>query len=898
MKRFLAIIIATMLVVGMLPTTFAAETDLNNAEYNEWVFTYGSHGYTSEDITESEPFIGMITQTSEQKTAKSATSNFSLADTVTGDKWAFVNQVGSSDMRAYSDHLRWTFKTADATGSDIVYSPDTDTNALSVKSAFVFELDVTVSGAVTPYISFFATPNSPTYEAFLVKIDGSDAKHTLANWLCSKAGNYAQKGFRESYVAQMNSSERLGTVNAYSAEETVKRVSFPKVNVTEGSYLLVLVANGKDAAWTPLVIGSSNYGILKLKSFMLSESPSAKEAFYNYDITTNALASTAQADYGNMIGTANNVIDNSELQYVSWEATVTGKSPALDLSKTDGYKLPGRSRCDTSVGFNEHGMYSTLNVGTGTGVTTENNVTVPTWTTKNFEQGTIDRPIYAVKLKIPYSGEYDISTINKFEIEDAVLNDATSSWSKVNGGVKSDTSYDTGSITEVYLVDASGLEFKYEKGNGKSLSDIGNLDSLLVNDAYIGTHDSGNIATSETMPAVNKIGTKEIEAGEYYLVFNYNANSYNLNNKCWYRNQSGTYYFRQMFLLSGIQLTLVEDTEQAAAQEVYDAIVNEDGNPAEPETLATGSKSFVKILSSKGKEPLYNKEHTAGDTITYTATGDDFLYWAQGIDAYRTAISDNPKLSIKAEKGAMYIYAVYAKDSDTTEVVFYNGNKAEISRKSYADGATIEMETLPSMAGFKDAASAWICVEDGKEYTAENPATASGKLMRFVAKYPDVADETFNVTAVNGTADKATVTYGETVTVTAPLRKNNTSTLLFNYWEKDGEIVSFDESYSFRVYKDTTVTAVYKEYQPLAESVRKIILGTRTVGNEAAVVAEFINVTDVVEKGIMFGGTSLDDATHKVAMKGTDNFFSVIHDVSGAAKGYAILSDGSVIYSE
>ncbi|MBQ8003551.1 MAG: hypothetical protein IJ299_00425, partial [Oscillospiraceae bacterium] len=217
MKRFLAIIIAAMLVVGMLPTAFAAETDLNNAEYNEWVFTYGSHGYTSEDITESEPFIGMITQTSEQKTAKSATSNFSLADTVTGDKWAFVNQVGSSDMRAYYDHLRWTFKTADVTGSDIIYSPDTSTATVSVKSAFVFELDVTVSGEVTPYISFFATPNSPIYEAFLVKTDNSDAKHTLDNWLCSKAGNYAQKGFRENYVAQVKPSERLGIVNAYSA---------------------------------------------------------------------------------------------------------------------------------------------------------------------------------------------------------------------------------------------------------------------------------------------------------------------------------------------------------------------------------------------------------------------------------------------------------------------------------------------------------------------------------------------------------------------------------------------------------------------------------------------------------------------------------------------------------
>ncbi|MBQ7054834.1 MAG: hypothetical protein IJN97_06395, partial [Oscillospiraceae bacterium] len=453
-----------------------------------------------------------------------------------------------------------------------------------------------------------------------------------------------------------------------------------------------------------------------------------------------------------------------------------------------------------------------------------------------------------------------------------------------------------GTVAPVHMVKAD-TPLTYDRPGVGSDNRVSNTGSLGFSEATkVGAYDCRPLASDATKPIRTDIGTVDFSAGEYYIFFDIDSAAGKENSECWNYKSN----LNQLFLLSGIELTPVEPTadELEAAQEAYDAIVNEDGNPAVETKPTTGSKSFVKILSSKGEEPLYNKEHTAGDTITYTATGDDFLYWTQGMGECKTVISEDAALSIEAEKGAMYIYAVYAKDADTTEVVFYNGNKAEISRKSYAGGATIEMETLPSMAGFKDAASAWICVEDGREYTAENPATASGKLMRFVAKYPDVADETFTVTAVNGTADKVTVTYGETVTVTAPLRKGNSGIELFNYWEKDGEIVSFDESYSFRVYKDTTVTAVYKEYQPLTESVRKIILGERLVGGETAVIAEFINVTGAVEKGIMFGGTSLDDATHKVAMKGTDNFFSVIHNVSGAAKGYAILSDGSVIYSE
>ena len=122
-------------------------------------------------------------------------------------------------------------------------------------------------------------------------------------------------------------------------------------------------------------------------------------------------------------------------------------------------------------------------------------------------------------------------------------------------------------------------------------------------------------------------------------------------------------------------------------------------------------------------------------------------------------------------------------------------------------------------------------------------------------------------------------------------------TKYFNYWQKEGEIVSFDLSYSFKPYKDTTVTAVYNDNLPVADTIRKIIIGTRSVGSETAAVAEFIGISDAVEKGILFG-TNLDDATHKISMKTDGNTFSVINDVAASAIGYAILSNGNAIYSK
>ncbi|MBQ2743967.1 MAG: InlB B-repeat-containing protein, partial [Oscillospiraceae bacterium] len=292
----------------------------------------------------------------------------------------------------------------------------------------------------------------------------------------------------------------------------------------------------------------------------------------------------------------------------------------------------------------------------------------------------------------------------------------------------------------------------------------------------------------------------------------------------------------------------------------------------------------------------------AGDAIEYTApdkTGYTFLYWAQGLGEYKKIVSSDKKLSLKAEKGAMWLTAVYSDNSlAKTEVVFYNANGDEISRSQYEQNEVITLEDIPSMAGF-GTATGWTLDTDGVTYTAEDKVKASGRLMRFVAEYPDEPSERFDITvvdgtAVNGIADDGKAVYGETVTVTAASIKGIKR---FNYWEKDGEIVSFDLSYSFKPYKDTTVTAVYNDSSVADTIVRKIIVGTRPVGNKTAAVAEFIGISDAVEKGILFG-TNLDNATHKISMKTEGDTFSVIDDVDGDAIGYAILSNGNAIYSK
>ena len=68
----------------------------------------------------------------------------------------------------------------------------------------------------------------------------------------------------------------------------------------------------------------------------------------------------------------------------------------------------------------------------------------------------------------------------------------------------------------------------------------------------------------------------------------------------------------------------------------------------------------------------------------------------------------------------------------------------------------------------------------------------------------DLDDATaYTVSVTNGSADQPSYSFNEVATVTASGPSN------FQYWEKDGEIVSLKETYSFTVLANTTLTAVY-----------------------------------------------------------------------------------------
>ena len=283
------------------------------------------------------------------------------------------------------------------------------------------------------------------------------------------------------------------------------------------------------------------------------------------------------------------------------------------------------------------------------------------------------------------------------------------------------------------------------------------------------------------------------------------------------------------------------------------------------ETVNTYVESTVTGIT---EDTTIQAEKNSNGTFTLTAPetkeNAKFLYWAKGMTNAKKIVSFDNKLSdyMPEEDGKNYLIAVYEGDiSDTAE--YYNANGQRI--------ATGTEPALPSMAGYGKA-SGW------KKY---------GETNIYVAEYEGKTQPDNVTVTVDG--NEQTVPYGTKITCTADSTKEN-----FKCWTKSDingktEIVSANETYSFKAWENCTVNAIYEDHTYNGDRF-KIIIDTFTAGDVTAIMAEFIGLDNAVEKGIMYNGT-------KIAMTKPGNQFTVTADEGGTFKGYAIVGNATDGYT-
>lgn len=874
MKKLLAILLVCTMLVGLLPTVFAASsTETTVRNFNEWVFTRASHGKTADTL--AYDLTNKVTAFPMDATVASIS-----------DKWEFVNQVGGSGYSVMSGFFH--------------FYGNTDAIPTFGSRSFVFEIQTDLNGKVSPSITVSKNTYGVIWEIYLIEKPANPEA-----WHCNTAvegKTYGNLGNISALTTSIDTKYRLGVIDAYSAETKVVTEVFPEVTVKPGNYYLVGVANGANPDW------AKKHQMIDLVSFKMKNRALPEAVKYTYDITTNALEANAQANYGARLSKkddAANYIDNGDVVYVSWKQVLsTSITAALDPAKTTGYQLYGRNEVDSSLDFSEVGMASVLKLGSTVGLGMDSD----SWEGKTYiNASATNRPLYAIRINIPEDGKYNVSILNRYTLDHAQVKNALGWHYEANGAVKG--TFDKGALTKVHFVSAAdvktlngtnqNLPFPYSSSG--TVTNASNLDPLIANDAAkIGYYDSNKITTDSANPAVTQMDNPiDVKAGEYYIIFDIDADAFAKQPKAWGRNISGTYYYYQAFLLSGIQLTPIDETDYNSVNNNYSAIVNVNaGNGQEIATTIENAEVKAVAADINGNsisDGAIIPAETVAVGSSYNAVapaidGYKFLYWAKGLGRNRKIVSHDENYSFKVTSGGTLLMAVYAKKDSTENVaMFYNGNGQLLATQT----GTYNAPALPTMAGF-GSATHWALAGSADEFAAGATGEISGE-MNFVAQYGDL--KTVDITVENGTGG-GEVAYGSDVIVTATERKDGKGSELFNYWENEnGEILSFNLSYTFKALKDTTVKAVYKAYKPVAQTIRKIVM----TNDGKNVFAEFIGISNAIERGILFGeDANIGNYTAKVTMNTDADEFTAYNDLEGSidAVGYAILANGKVIYSK
>ena len=275
-----------------------------------------------------------------------------------------------------------------------------------------------------------------------------------------------------------------------------------------------------------------------------------------------------------------------------------------------------------------------------------------------------------------------------------------------------------------------------------------------------------------------------------------------------------------------------------------------------------------------------------GTKIKTTATANDgytFAYWRNAAGKHLSS-NVTETFVINTNTAIIAVFDKIANPDDTeAPVYFYNENGSLLDSKKVAKGTSFADAKIenPTLTGY---------VFD--KWSISDTAVIN-TLTRAVALYTD-SDETYTI-SVGANAVVSNKKYGELVTVTSS--DNN-----FSYWTIDGNIISYDKSFTFRVYGNVTLTEVCegaKKAQP-------------TVALDVIDDNYFIGYTvpagyTKIEAGILFGNgftPTVGSFYAKAAEKtGSGQFTAKAADSSATvARGYIIFKsiDGSirVIYAD
>lgn len=220
--------------------------------------------------------------------------------------------------------------------------------------------------------------------------------------------------------------------------------------------------------------------------------------------------------------------------------------------------------------------------------------------------------------------------------------------------------------------------------------------------------------------------------------------------------------------------------------------------PDAPSGTAANELASLSVLAENGGTISVDGSYSVidkvaiGTKITATATANDgyvFAYWRNAAGAWLSSDATQT-FTVNTNTAVIAVFDKLSSDNNTEiPVYFYNENGSLIESKKVEKEKTfgeVKIST-PTLTGF--TFDKWSIADDA----------LITKLTRAVALYNESdARYSVNIGSATVASDKK---YGETVTVTSG--NNN-----FSYWMLGDDIITYDKSFTFRVYGDITLTEV------------------------------------------------------------------------------------------
>ena len=269
---------------------------------------------------------------------------------------------------------------------------------------------------------------------------------------------------------------------------------------------------------------------------------------------------------------------------------------------------------------------------------------------------------------------------------------------------------------------------------------------------------------------------------------------------------------------------------------------------------------------------------------------------------YEANASVENDIEVDVPKGGVTVNLYYT-ETGSSSVAFIDQSDRLVVSKTYANGSSLSNGDITEARQTFEAN-----LPSGYEYgsiTDEvgNPVSEGLKINTdrlFTVNSSKIADyASFDVLVQKDSGvTSSRVGFDEIATVTSTAEN-------FSYWAIGEKIVSYEKEYSFSVYSDTVIKEVCGETvekKPIV-TLHRDNIADDGMANIYEVKYEIPASFDLVETGMIFGGTTLETATSKVVARRitSNNEYSVRSAVNGVHRAYLIYrKDGklNVIYDD